>query len=310
MNVIVLEPFSASATARLQAAGLTVTKDLAQADIALIRSRVRVDQKFLDQAPRLRLVVTATSGFDHIDWRATEARGVVAAHAPEANAQSTAELTWTLLLAWERRLFQAVRNVRENQWREHLARPRGLEGHTLGVVGIGRVGSRVARIAQAFGMRLLAHDPYVRDTRFGELGAERVGFTELLRASDYVTLHVPLTRETRHLMNNPTFGEMTSEAVLINTCRGPVVDENDLMTALDDQTIAGAAMDVIEREPPPAGHRLRTHPRLILTPHIGAFTESAWEKASHEAVDKALQFQRGEPLSDTLPIPAPWFEKT
>ena len=139
------------------------------------------------------------------------------------------------------------------------------------------------------------------------MGIERLGFIELLRSADYVTLHVPLTKETKHLLNQPTFKEMQAEAVLINTCRGPVVDENDLMVALDEGTIAGAAMDVIEREPPPAGHRLLTHPKLLLTPHIGAHTDSAWEKASLEAVEKVLAFARGEALKDTLPLATPWF---
>lgn len=310
LKVVVLEPYSAASTARLTAAGHSVVSDLAAADVALIRSRTRVDRAFLDRAPRLRLIVTATSGFDHIDWRETRARGLTAAHTPEANAQSTAELTLTLLLAYERQLLTAAKNVRESLWREHLARPAGLDGRTFGIVGLGRVGSRVARMAAPFGLKLLAYDPYVEDDRFRQFGTQRSGFIELLRASDFVTLHVPLTKETRHLLNNPTFRELGPDAVLINTCRGPVVDENDLMSALDDGVIAGAAMDVIEREPPPAGHRLLTHPRLLLTPHIGAHTQSAWERASMEAVEKILTFSKGESLADTLPLTTPWFEKT
>jgi D-3-phosphoglycerate dehydrogenase len=307
MNVSVLEPYSLSALARLKAApGIRVVDDLKEAHAILIRSQTKIDAAFFARAPLLKLVITATSGFDHIDWRECERRKITAMHAPRANAQSTAELAVGLMIAQERQLLTASKNVRGNQWREGLKRPEGLEGKLLGIVGLGNVGSRVAKIAETLGMKIQAYDPYIED--FGR--AERTGFIELLRTSDIVTLHVPLTKETKHLMNQPTFGEMQSEAFLINTCRGPVVDENDLMVALDDGVIAGAAMDVIEREPPPAGHRLLTHPKLLLTPHIGAFTESAWEKASQEAVEKLLAFENGQPLLDTLPLNVPWFEKT
>jgi D-3-phosphoglycerate dehydrogenase len=302
MNILVTEPYSIPAIAQLQAAGHKIVEG--KAEIALIRSRTRIDAHFLDQHPDLKLVVTATSGFDHIDWRETKKRGIVCAHTPEANAAAAAELTLGLLIAAERQLLPAHKNVRNGQWREHLKRPRGLEGHTLGVIGLGRIGLRVARLAALLDMRVIVYDPYIEDFH----GFTRTGFIELLRESDYVTLHVPLTKETKHLLNQPTFGEMNSDALLINTCRGPVVDENDLMTALDDGTIAGAAMDVIEREPPPPGHRLLKHPKLLLTPHIGAFTDRAWERASLAAVQKALQFARGETLSDTLPLSTPWFD--
>lgn len=310
MKILVPESYSASSLARLTAAGHEHSGAATDAEIALIRSRTVVDAHFLDAHPSVKLVVTATSGFDHIDWRECGRRGVIACHTPEANAQSTAELTFALLLAFERQLLAAHKNVKTSQWRDGLSRPAGLEGHTLGVVGLGRVGSRVARMAAAFGMKVIAYDPYVEESRFAETGAARKGFIELLRLADYVTLHVPLTQETKHLLNNPTFAEMSPESVLLNTCRGPVVDENDLMTALDERTIRGAAMDVIEREPPPRGHRLLTHPRLLLTPHVGAFTTSAWEKGSHEAVSKALSWIDGRDPGDTLPLRVTWFEKT
>jgi D-3-phosphoglycerate dehydrogenase len=159
-------------------------------------------------------------------------------------------------------------------------------------------------------MRVSGFDPYVDENVFGRHGIERLSLIETLKANDYVSLHVPLTRETKHLLNQPTFAEMQGEAVLINTCRGPVVDENALLTALDEGTIRAAAVDVIEREPPPKGHRVLTHPKLLLTPHIGAFADSAWEKASQEAVGKVFKFIQGQPVGDTLPLNVPWFERT
>lgn len=312
MNVVVLESYSLSALARLQASDIRVsdkTDDLKKADALLIRSHTRIDADFLDKAPNLKLIVSATSGFDHIDWRECKKRGIICSHTPEANAQSTAELTMALMLAGERDLPMAIRNVRGNQWRHGLQRPRGLDGKTLGLVGLGRVGSRVARMAQAFGMKLIAHDPYINFENFSHLNCLRMGFIEVLKTADIVSLHVPLTRETTHMLNHATFKEMQHEAILINTCRGPVVSENDLMTALDEGTIRGAAMDVIEREPPPNGHRLLSHPRLLLTPHIGAFTESAWERASVTAANQVLRLQKGEKILDTLPLSTAWFDK-
>lgn len=310
MKFQVLEPYSLSALSRLKAApGLTLTESTREAEVLLIRSQTRIDKKFLDEAPNVKLIVTATSGFDHIDWRETQKRGIIATHTPEANAASTAELTIGLMIAFERKLFEAVKNVRGNQWRTGLKRSEGLQGKQLGIVGLGRVGSRVALTAQALGMKVQAHDPYVAEEAFVKTNAERTGFIELLKTSDVVSFHVPLTKETKHFMNQPTFLEMQTDAYIVNTCRGAIVSENDLMVALDDGVIAGAAMDVIEREPPPQGHRLLTHPRLLLTPHIGAFTESAWERSSLEAADKVLSFLAGQELSDTLPLATPWFEK-
>jgi D-3-phosphoglycerate dehydrogenase len=314
MRVLALEGYSQSALARLLAEPrLQVTQDsqtLPTTQALLVRSQTKVDNALLERAPHLRFIATATSGFDHIDWRACATRGIVVTHTPEANAQSTAELTLALLLACERQLIGARKNVRDNKWRQGLLRSEGLEGKDLGIVGLGRVGQRVAKMAQTFGMQVSVYDPYIEESVISDLGLHRLSFIELLKASDCVSLHVPLTTETKHMLNQPTFLEMQAEAILLNTCRGAVVDENDLLTALDEGTISGAAMDVIEREPPPPGHRVLTHPKLLLTPHIGAYTMRAWDKGSHEAVDKLLQFLNGGKVLDTLPLQTPWFEKT
>jgi phosphoglycerate dehydrogenase-like enzyme len=314
MKILALESYALSAVARLRAQpGLEISEDrktLAEAEVLLIRSRTRIDKDFLAQAPRLKLIVTSTSGFDHVDWRECGQRDVQVAHTPSANAQATSELTLTLMLAFERDLLNARKNVKNNLWREGLPRPQGLDGQELGIIGLGRVGRRVARLGEALGMKLKAFDPYVESEVFEQYQVERLSLIEVLKTSDYVSLHVPLTKETLHLLNQPTLNEMQADAVLINTCRGPVVDENALLSALDEGTIRGAAMDVIEREPPPKGHRVLTHPKLLLTPHIGAFTSGAWEKASHEAVDKVLLYIRGQEILDTLPLRTPWFDKT
>lgn len=314
MKTVILESYSPNSLALLKAQSkihlVHGENSLKEAEAALIRSKTVIDKAFLDGAPNMKLVITATSGFDHIDWRECNKRGVTVSHTPEANAQSTAEMTFALMLAFERKIIQASKNVRDSKWREGLPRPAGLDGKTLGIIGLGRVGKRVAKMARTFGMNLLAFDPYAEGSAFEEVGAERLSVIELLKTSDWVTLHVPLTSETKHLLNNPTFNEMQRESILVNASRGAVVDENALLTALDEGTIAGAAMDVIEREPLPRGHRLTHHPKLLLTPHIGAYTDSAWDKASREAASKLISFVNGEKIQDTLPLQLPWFEKT
>ena len=313
MKVLITEPYSLHSKARLHAAGFEIHEDpaaMATAEILLIRSRTEVNKDLLDRMPHVRLIISATSGFDHIDWRLCKERRIIACHTPAANAQSTAELCMTLMLALERQLLAAHKNVKGSKWRDNLKRPHGLDGKTLGIIGLGRVGQKVARMAYAFGMRLQAHDPYIDETMFPAFHCERMGLIEILTSSDIVTLHVPLTKETKFLMNNPTFGEMQAESVLINTCRGGVVNENDLLLALDSGKIAGAAVDVIEREPPPTGHKILAHPKLLMTPHIGAFTETAWNRGCNEAVDKILRFRAAQPLGDELPLETPWFHLT
>lgn len=311
MKVLITEPYSLHSKARLKAEGFDVHEEasaLPDAEILLIRSRTVIDADFLNRAPKLRLIISATSGFDHIDWRLCQERNITVSYTPSANAQSTAEMTFTLMLALERQLIAAHKNVKGSKWRDNLKRPHGLDKKILGIIGLGHVGQKVARIAYQFGMRLQAHDPYIDEGLFPAFHCERMGLIELLTSSDIVTLHVPLTKQTRYLLNNPTFNEMQNEAVLINTCRGAVVNQNDLIDALDAGTISGAAVDVIEREPPPTGHRVLGHPKLLMTPHIGAFTETAWDKGCNEAVDKILQFRAAQVLSDTLPLNTGWFE--
>lgn len=317
MNIVVLESYSPSATGLLTANGHKIfngvgeaNANLKQAEILLIRSQTKITKEFLAPLNHLKLIISATSGFDHMDWRAAQEKNVVVAHTPEANAQSTAELTLTMMLAWARQLIPATQNVKQHKWRKNLLRGESLEGKSLGIVGLGRVGSRVAALAQAFGMRVYAHDPYIDRAKFGELNVECLGLMELFKTTDYVSLHVPLTKETKHLINYPTLREMTPHTVLVNLCRGSVVDESEVVVALNERVIAGALLDVLEREPPQNDSKLLSHPQIIVTPHIGAHSDKAWEKASMEAAKKAIAFAEGKDIGDTLPLKTPWFEKT
>lgn len=308
MKIYIPEPYAMSSVARLRVGNrFEIVDALESADILLIRSQTRVDAALLKETPNLKLVVTATSGFDHIDWRACRERNIVVSHTPDANAQSTAELTIFLMMALLRNTLTQLKSAREGLWRKNLARGEALEGKTLGIVGLGRVGRRVARLAKALEMKVVGYDPYIEPVLFQTLGVERLAYVELLRASDIVTFHVPLTRETKHMINHATLEEISNSAYIINASRGAVIDESEALVGLRENRLAGVAFDVLEKEPPAPGNDLLRHPKAIVTPHVGAFTEQAFENASNMAVDRAFWFAEGKALPDTLPLNTPWF---
>jgi D-3-phosphoglycerate dehydrogenase / 2-oxoglutarate reductase len=273
----------------------------------LIRSRTKVDKQLLDQAPSLKWIATATSGFDHIDFRECDKRGITVSHTPDANVQSAAELTIALILNLSRKVPLALQAVAKNQWRGDELRGFSLKDKTLGLVGLGRVGQQVAKTLKTLGMKIVGADPYVDDAVFTQLGATRMAFTELLVVADFVSFHVPLTKETMNMIGYPTIRLMNPDAYLINTSRGAVVDENEVIVALDEGLIKGAALDVFEREPLTNQSRLRGRDNALLTPHVGAFTEEAIESASLAAVDRTIEFFRTGKAKDTLPLKVGWF---
>jgi len=281
-----------------------------EAEVLLIRSHTKVSQNFLKDYKDLKLIVTATSGFDHIHLDACSERGVKVSFCPEANAQSTAEHTLFLMLSLLRGARQQDRSLRGGDWKSNLTRGRLLHHKIIGVVGLGRVGQRVAKLCQAFGAKVVAHDPYQDDGVFDSLRVERKGFTEVLKESDILTFHVPLTSETHHMINGSTISEMSDETYLINASRGDVVEESDLSMALKQGHLAGAALDVFKKEPMESKSFLLKEPKLFLTPHTGAYTLEAWEAASMEAVQKAILFAEGQDIGNLLPLTTPWFKKS
>ena len=240
---------------------------LREAD-AVIPEHVRVDGAFLDRAPRLRMVQTG-AGYDNVDLAECARRGVLVCNAAGVNATAVAEHTMAMLLCWYKNIVPLDRAFREGREVPDYAGGE-LAGKTVGVVGLGAIGRTVARYCNAFGMRVLGYS-----RRSTELpGVESVGLDTLYRESDVVTLHVPLTGETRHLVGQEAFAEMKPGALLINTSRGAVVDEEQLIRALEDRTIGGACLDVFEAEPLPASSPLRTLPNVILTPHTAGLPDS------------------------------------
>ncbi len=273
---------------------------LADVDALIVRSETKVTAKILDAAPRLAVVGRAGVGVDNIDVPAATARGVYVVNAPLGNIVAAAEHALALALALLRRITDADRSVRAGEWTRSKFIGRELRGKTLGLVGIGRVGSEVARRAAAFEMRVIAHDPFATDA-----GAQLVELDELLRSADLVSLHTPLTEKTRNLINADALAKMKPTAVIVNCARGEVVDLAALAAALEAGTIAGAALDVYPSEPLPADSPIRGAPRTVLTPHIAGSTAEAQVNVAVDVVRQILDVLDGHPARFAVNAPRP-----
>ncbi|RLF16253.1 MAG: hypothetical protein DRJ97_01475 [Thermoprotei archaeon] len=262
-------------------------------DVLVVRSRTKVTRRVLEAASKLKAVIRAGVGVDNIDMAAAKEKGVAVVNTPRAPADSVAELTMAFALCLARKLTYLDRSMKEGRW---LKGEMGVElkGKTMGLVGLGAIGSAVARLAKAFGMRVVAYDPYVSKERAEELGVELVSLEELLSQSDFVSVHVPLTPETKGLIGRREIGLMKDGAFIINTSRGGVVDEQALYEALKSGKLGGAALDVYEREPPPPDHPLLKLDNVICTPHIGGSTNDAQLRIALTMAEDLLRIARGE----------------
>jgi D-3-phosphoglycerate dehydrogenase len=240
--------------------------------ILVTRSYNRVSRRVMESAPRLELIAQGTSGTDNIDAEAARQRGIAIVSLPGENANAVAELVMGFMIALTRTVPASTRELVAGVWNRYDCATRHELRHSmLGIVGLGEVGRRVARLAALFSMRPQAFDPYISDEDFAERGASRVpSLDALLQTSDIVTLHVPLTRETRRMVGRKQIGSMRRGAILINAARGEVLDQKAALDALKSDALAGLALDVFDPEPPATG--FPDDPRLILTPHIGGCT--------------------------------------
>jgi glyoxylate reductase len=254
----------------------------------------RVDAALIEGSPQLRAIANYAVGYDNIDLKAAAARDIPVGNTPDVLTDATADLTFTLLLAAARRLPGAVRSVQADDW--VTWEPAAFLGHdvfgaTLGIIGMGRIGQAVARRAAGFDMTVL---------HTGSDGG--VPLLTLLKRSDFVSLHTPLTPETHHLIDAAALEVMKPTAILINTARGPIVDQAALIEALRQGEISGAALDVTDPEPPPPGDPVLSAPNLIVAPHIGSATHTAREAMATRAVDNLLAALDGEPMPHSVHI--------
>jgi glyoxylate reductase len=259
----------------------------------------RIDGALMDAAPGLKVISQCAVGYDNIDVGAATARGIPVGNTPGVLTDATADFAFTLLMAAARRVGEAIEYVRAGRWETWgltLLLGQSVYGATLGIVGMGRIGQAVAQRASGFEMKVLYYDAVRQHEAEARLGVEYRTLEEVLRESDYVSLHVNLTQETRGLMNADAFALMKPAAILINSARGPIVDPDALYVALKEGQIAYAALDVTDPEPLPADHRLLELPNLIVAPHIASATVPSRNLMAMRAVENLLAGLRGEQL--------------
>ncbi|MBC5800979.1 MAG: phosphoglycerate dehydrogenase [Candidatus Eremiobacteraeota bacterium] len=316
-RVVVAEPFSDSGIDVLRRAGIEIVSvvgrplealqaALADAHALIVRSETPVDRALLAHAPNLAVVARAGVGVDAIDVAAATEAGIVVLNTPAANTLAATEQTFALLLSLVRHIPDAAASLRAGRWERKPFIGSELYGKVLGIVGLGRIGGAVAARAAAFGMTLLAADPFLPRVRAEALGAELLDLDDLLARADIVTLHVPLNAQTRGLIDAARLALMPAHAVLVNCARGGVVDEPALYEALEEGRLRGAALDVVASEPPAPGSigaRLQRHPKVIATPHLGGSTVEALERIALELAHDVVSVLLGGPAAAAVNAP-------
>src|SRR5262249_45934941 len=315
MKIVVADDLPASALDLLRAepgwivdarpgrAPAALAADVADADALLVRSATKVDAQLIAAAPHLRIVARAGTGVDNVDVAAASARGVLVVNAPGAHSISVAEQPFALMLALARAVPAADRAMKDARWEKKKFLGTELRGKTLGIAGLGRIGQEVARRARAFGMELAAHDPYISKEVANGLGVSLMTLDDLCAASDYLTLHLPSTPETRHLFNDERFARCRPGIRLINTRRGGLIDEDVLRRAIENGIVGGAALDVFNQEPP-SDWSLAQLPQVIATPHIAASTEEAQELVGTETAATVRDFLRDGIVRNAVNFPS------
>ncbi len=312
-HVLICDPIAQDGVQRLREAGLQVEErfglspeelvQIVPTYVALIvRSQTQVTAPVIQAGRSLQVIARAGTGVDNIDVAAATERGIIVVNAPTGNVVSAAEHTIALMMALARQIPQADVSLRQGKWERQRFMGVEVRGKTLGIIGLGQVGCEVARRAKGLEMRLIAYDPYVSQERARMLGVELVELAELLRQSDFITIHTPLTETTRGLIGEDELRAMKPTARLINTARGGIVDEEALVKALREGWIAGAALDVFSQEP------LTQHPlfgleNVVLTPHLGASTAEAQERVAIDVAEQVVAVLRGEPARYAVNAP-------
>ncbi|MCM8797218.1 MAG: phosphoglycerate dehydrogenase [Candidatus Omnitrophica bacterium] len=254
-------------------------------DALIVRSATKVTKDVINSASRLRVIGRAGVGLDNVDLEAATQKGIIVMNTPAGNTISTAEHTFSMMLALSRNIPQANTSLKKGEWKRSKFMGVELHGKVLGIVGFGRIGSEVAKKALSFGMRILGYDPFLSQEVAQSLGAEIVDLEELLTSSDYITVHTPLTEETRHMISTPQFNLMKKGVRIINCARGGIINEAALVAAIKEGKVAGAAIDVFEQEPLPADSELLKLDNVITTPHLGASTEEAQVNVAVEVAE-------------------------
>jgi D-3-phosphoglycerate dehydrogenase len=314
LKIVVADDLPESALELLRAEGwhidarsgrspVDLANDLADADGLLVRSATKVTKELLAAAPHLRVVGRAGTGVDNIDVAAASSRGVLVVNAPGANSISVAEHACALMLALARMVPAADQAMKAGKWEKKRFLGNELRGKTLGIAGLGRIGQEVATRARAFGMKVVAHDPFISREIADGLGVELLSLDDVCAVADYLTLHLPSTPETKHLFNDARFATVKHGIRIVNTARGELIDEAALRRAIDSGRVAGAGLDVFEKEPP-SDWSLAQLSRVVATPHIAASTEEAQELVGLDTAAAVRDFLRDGVVRNAVNFPA------
>ena len=297
-RVLVADAIAESAVAEIKAAGHEVVvrnketdgpieDQIKGFDCVVVRSATKITREVIDAADKLKLVVRAGVGLDNVDSKAAKEKGIEVQNTPEAPTVSVAEMVFSMMFAMARNITQADSSMKDERWEKKKLTGTELWNKTLGVIGFGRIGYEVARRAKAFDMNILAYDVIDIEKICAEVGAKKTDFEDLVKNSDYITVHVPLVPQTKGMLGEKEFAMMKKTAFIVNTARGGVVDEKALLKALNEEVIAGAALDVFENEPP-HDWELVKHPRIVATPHLASSTKEAQVRVGELTADKVI----------------------
>ena len=273
-------------------------------DALIVRSATKATKEIIDAAEKLKVIGRAGVGLDNVDLQAATDRGIVVMNAPAGNTISTCEHTMSMLLALARSIPQASASTKKCEWKRSKFMGVELYKKTLGIIGLGRIGREVARRASSFGMKIKGYDPYISKEAAEEFGIEVVELEEVLKGSDFITVHVPLTDDTSHMISDKEFALMKKGCRILNCARGGIIDEQALATALKEGKIAGAALDVFESEPPAADSELLKLENVIATCHLGASTEEAQVNVAIEIAECVGDFLLGKGIRNAANYPS------
>ena len=314
MNIVVADDLPPSALDILRAEGWNVdartgrspeqlATDLAAADAIVVRSATKVTAPLIAAAPKLRVIARAGTGVDNVDVPAASARGIVVMNAPGANSISVAELAMAQVLALARHLPAADAAMKQGKWEKKKFLGEEIRDKTLGLAGLGRIGQEVARRAAAFGMRIIAHDPFISEAVAATLGVELVSLDDLFARADYVSLHMPSTPQTKGLVNADRLKRAKKGIRIINTARGDLIDEGALADAIEAGHVGGAALDVFQKEPT-VDQRLQVLPQVVASPHIAASTREGQELVGMETVSALRDFLKTGVIRNAVNFPS------
>lgn len=272
-------------------------------DALLVRSQTKVTPRIMKAAPSLKVIGRAGVGVDNIDLDAATEHGIIVINAPDGNTISTCEHTLAMMLALARNIPQAYKKTTNGEWDRKSFLGVELRNKVLGIIGLGRIGTEVAKRAKAFGMEVIGYDPFLSEARAEKIGIKLFSVDNVAKQADFITVHTPLTKETHHLIGKEQFELMKQGVRIINCARGGIIDELALVDAVNEGIVAGAAFDVFENEPPEADHPFFQNPNIIVAPHLGASTIEAQENVAIDVSEQVLHILRGKPFKNAVNMP-------